>query len=128
MGFSAYFSIYKKKYFTNMKMSPTFLRWNTQKAKNIHNDPLCPLGWLFYSQPTFFIKAWKTDLCWKAFDHSLNNFEGLNQWFFVTLGKTLTYTTSNLNNLRNYPEDNKRIDGNKYNKKKRHPCHDLPQD
>ena len=65
--------------------------------------------------------------CWKYSDHSLNNCEGLTQWDFVTLGKTLTYTTSNLNNLSNCLESNQCIDGNRCNNKNWHPRHGLPQ-
>ena len=65
--------------------------------------------------------------CWKYFDHSLNNCEGLTQWGFVTLGTTLAYITSNLDHLRNCLEANQCIDGNRWNHKNLHPLHNLPQ-
>ena len=48
----------------------------------------------------------KMTFCWKALDHSQNNYEELTQWAYVPLGKTLTYKNSNLNNLSNYLEAN----------------------
>ena len=63
----------------------------------------------------------KMDSCWNFLDHSITL---LN---FVLLGPTLTYTTSNLNNLRDCLESNKFIGGNRCNHKKRNPHHNLPQ-
>ena len=51
----------------------------------------------------------KMTSCWKGLDPSLNNCEVITQWAFVPLGPTLTYTTSKLNNLRNFPESNQFI-------------------
>ena len=62
---------------------------------------------------------------WRALDHSQNNCEVLTQWEFVALGQTLTYTTSNFNNLRNWLEIKQYIDGNMCNYKNQHPHHDL---
>ena len=45
----------------------------------------------------------------------------------MILGTTLTYTTANLKKLRNCLESNQCIDDTRFNHKKRHPCHDLPQ-
>ena len=56
--------------------------------------------------------------CWKSLDKSLNNCEWLPQESFVTLGPTLTYTTSNLNNLSNFLETSQCIDGKRCNHKK----------
>ena len=69
----------------------------------------------------------KDESSWKYLDNSLNNCEGLTQWDFVTLGTTLTYTTSNLNNPRNCLEDNQCIDGNRRNHRNRHPQYNLLQ-
>ena len=63
----------------------------------------------------------------KALDHSLDDCKGLTQWAFVSLVKTHTYTTSNLNNLRKCLKDNWYIGDNMCNHKNRHPCHNLPQ-
>ena len=59
--------------------------------------------------------------CLKALDRSINSCEGLTQWAVVNLGPTLTYKTSNLNNLGNLFEANKCINGNRRNKKNRNP-------
>ena len=64
---------------------------------------------------------------WKALDNSLNNFEGLNQWEFLPLGPTFTYTISNLNNLSKFSEANICIYGNRFNNKYQHPHHELTQ-
>ena len=54
----------------------------------------------------------KTNYCLNDLYPSLNSCEGLNQWAFVPFGKTLPYTTSNLNNSSNCLESNQCIDGN----------------
>ena len=72
------------------------------------------------------IRQWKKN-CWKALDHSQNNFEGLTHWDFLPLGTTLTYTTSNLKNFRNCLEGNQYIDDNRWNNKNRNPWHDPSQ-
>ena len=53
----------------------------------------------------------------KNLDLSPNDYEGLTQWSFVTLGATLTYTISKFNNLRSFLEANQCIDYDKYNLK-----------
>ena len=65
--------------------------------------------------------------CWKDLDHSLNHCEGLTKWSFVPLGKTLTYKTLNLNNLRKCLEDKQCIYCNRSKKKNLHLRHELPQ-
>ena len=57
----------------------------------------------------------KDAFSWKALDHSLNNGEGLTQWYFMPLGTTLNYTTPNLNTLREFLEYNQYIDWNRWN-------------
>ena len=69
----------------------------------------------------------KMSSCWKDLDHSLNNFEGLNLWSFVTIGPTLTCTTPNYNNLRIYLEANQCIDYDMCNNRNRQYRHGLPQ-
>ena len=64
---------------------------------------------------------------WKHLYHQQKNYEGLNQWAFVPLGKTLTYTTSNLNSLQNSLESNQCIDCDELNHKNRHSIQELPQ-
>ena len=113
-----------------MKISPTFLKWNTKKSRDIPNVTLCLFGRFFYSQPKYYQnKDNKTNIisCWKTFYHLLNNFEGLTQWDFVPLGTTLTYTTTNLKNLSKCLEFNQCIDCDRCNHKNSNPCHDLPQ-
>ena len=53
--------------------------------------------------------------------------KGLNQWAFVSLGLTLTYTTTTVSNLRNCLESNQCIDDTMQNNQNWHPRHDLPQ-
>ena len=64
---------------------------------------------------------------WKYLYHSVNNFDWLTQWESVPLGPTLTYTTSNLNNLSKFLEANQFIDWYRLNNKNRKPHHDLPK-
>ena len=94
------------------------------------NGTLLSLEQLFYSKVKYeqnIDNKTNINSCWNALDHSQNNFEGLTQWEFVPLGLILTYTTSNLNNLRNYLEANPCIEDNRWNHKNRHSNHDLPQ-
>ena len=112
-----------------MKMSPTFLIWKIIQK-------ICPMV-LCAPWAESFIHNWKNyqsidnktkmTFCWKYLDNSQNNCDGLTQWSFVTLGPTITHTTSNLNNLKKFFEENQFIDGNKWNHKKWHPRHDLLQ-
>ena len=67
------------------------------------------------------------NFCLKYLYRSVNNCEGLTQCSFVPLVSTLTYTTSNLNNVINYFESNQYIYRYSCNHKNRHPCHDLRQ-
>ena len=114
----------------NIKSSTTFLKWNIKKSSDISNGTFCPLGWLFYSQLKIYQnKDNKTKIifCWKSLDRSQNNCEGLTQWDFVSLGDTITYTTSNLNNLRNFIGSNQCIYCDSWYHKNWNPRHNLPQ-
>ena len=115
--------------FTNMNLSPTFLKWNT-KIQGIKPMGLCkPLENSFINEQNNYQNIYKkTNMasCWKSLDHSQNNCAGLTQWAFVPLVPTLTYTNSNLNNLRNWLEANQFIDFSMCNKN-RNPCHNVPQ-
>ena len=99
-------------------------------SRKIPNGNLCPLGRLFYLQLKKISKHRQRnldDFLLKIFRSLTRYFQRLTQWAFVTLGGILTYTTSNLNNLRNFLESNTYIDCNKCNHKNRHPHHNLPQ-
>ena len=101
-----------------------------KKSSDIPNGPFCPMGQLLYSQLKNYQNIdnkTKINPSWKYLDHSKNDRGGLTQWAFVTLGYTLTYTTSKLNNLRNCIEANKCIDGDRLNHKNQHPSHYLTQ-
>ena len=72
-------------------------------------------------------KKRKMTSCWKDLNRSRNNFEGFTKWYFVYLGKTLTSTTSKLNNLRNYLQSSTCTYCDRCNNKNRHACHDISQ-
>ena len=90
----------KNEYFTNMKISPTLLRWNTKKSRDRPNGNLCPLVQLFYPQLKNYQNIDnKTKMMFlKIFISSINNCE-LNQIGLCTLGPTLTCINLNLNKL-----------------------------
>ena len=48
MGLSDYLADYKNQYYKNMKMSPSFLKWNTNNASRQPDGPLLSFLWLFY--------------------------------------------------------------------------------
>ena len=105
------------------------IKMKQKNSRDTPNGSFCPLGRLFYPQPKHLSKHRQQngDFLLKVFYHSLNNCKGLNQQAFIPLGSTITYTTSNLINLRNFLATNQCIDVNRYNHKNGHPCHNLPQ-
>ena len=128
MGLGASLDNYLKQYFQNIKMSPTFLKWNT-KIQGIDAMGICaPWAESFINnQYNYQNIDNKTKMFFlKALDHSLNTCEGVTQWVFLPLGPILTYTTSSFNNLINFLEANQCIDCDRINHKKCHPRHDLP--
>ena len=113
-----------------MRMSPIFLKWNKTYIQGIEPMVICaPWADSFINNRNISIidNQKKMTSCWKALHLSLNNCEVITQWAFVPLGKTLTYKTSNLNNLSKCLETNQCIDGDRCNRKNRNPHHDLPQ-
>ena len=107
-------------------MSQTLLKRNT-KIQGMDPMGLCAPWSDSFIDNKKTIKTQTKKQRYIFLDRSLNNCEGLNQWAFVPLGPTLTYTTSNLNNQRNYLEANKCTDYNKCNQKHRHLRHKLSQ-